>query len=148
MRRLLSLLLFFSVEVMAMYPLLSSSRNIRTHLDIPNNNFGRTHFITGKRYYNSSTTHSSAPHYVRRSKSLFAPKDDLLAEISATLSQARKKIEVAAFCLTDDRIAQQLIDAHKNRGVEVCVIMDAGNMSNKYSKAQKLIDNGVCVLRY
>ena len=146
MRKLLSLLLFFSVESIAMYPLLSSSRNIRTHLDLPNNNVGRTHFITGKRYY-SPITHSSSAQYLRRSKSLFAPKDDLLAEISNVICQAQKKIDVAAFALTDKRIADQLIDAHQ-RGVDICVIMDAGNMNNKYSKAQHLIDNGVCVMRY
>jgi phosphatidylserine/phosphatidylglycerophosphate/cardiolipin synthase-like enzyme len=147
MKKLLSLLLFFSVQATAMYPLFSSARNIRTHLDLPNNNFGRTHFITGKRYYNSPTTNPLAPQYVRRSKSLFAPKDDLLTEISTVISQAQKKIDVAAFALTDKRIADQLIDAHQ-RGVDICVIMDAGNMSNKYSKAQHLIDNGVCVMRY
>jgi len=146
MRRLLFLVLFFSAETTAMYPLLSSSRNIRTHLDLPNS-FGRTHFIAGKRHYSSQIKKPVPPNYVRRSKTLFRPKDDLLAEICKVISQAQHTIEVAAFHLTDKRIAKQLVDAHE-RGVKVCIIMDAGNMSNKYSKAQKLIDKGICVLRY
>src|SRR5258705_5890093 len=92
MRKLLSLLLFFSAETTAMYPVLSSSRNVRTCLDLPNNNLGRTHFITGKRYYHSQPTNPVSYQYPRRSKSLFAPKDDILAEISKTLCQAQKRI--------------------------------------------------------
>ncbi len=145
MKRLLFLFLFFSAETTAMHSLFPL-KNIRTHLDV-SNNFGKTHFIAGKRYYRSQTKNHLPQQYLRHSRSLFSPKDDLLAEISKVLSQAQRKIDIAAFSLTDERIVKQIIAA-KARGVEVCVIMDAGNMGTKYSKAQRLIDNGICVLRY
>lgn len=125
-------------------------RNIRTCFNA-SSNIGRTHFILNNGHSRGYSQFQPIPpstyQQIRLTKSLFAPNDDILAEISKTLSQAQKKIEIAAFCLTDARVASQLIDAHK-RGVDVCVIMDAGNMKNNYSKAQKLIDNGITVLRY
>jgi phosphatidylserine/phosphatidylglycerophosphate/cardiolipin synthase-like enzyme len=143
------------VPVMSMQHIFKSTknakpRNIRTCFNA-SNNIGRTHFVVNNghsRGYSQSQPISSCVYQqVRFTKSLFAPQDDILAEISKTLSQAQKKIDIAAFCLTDVRVANQLIDAHK-RGVDVCVIMDAGNMKNNYSKAQKLIDSGISVLRY
>lgn len=74
-------------------------------------------------------------------------KHNLSSIILSVLAQAKKNISIAAFSLTDMRIAKLLINAHKN-GVQVCLILDPGNMKHVYSKAQKLIDNGVPVWKY
>lgn len=154
-RWLLFSTLCISIPAMSMQHILKSTksvkpRNIRTCFNA-SNSIGKTHFIVNnghsRGYSQFQPIPPSAYQQIRLTKSLFAPNDDILAEISKTLSQAQKKIEIAAFCLTDARVANQLIDAQK-RGVDVCVIMDAGNMKNNYSKAQKLIDNGITVLRY
>ena len=131
-------------------------------------NFGTTHFIAG--YKNPQVQLSEEPkkkqqftidkrlpiidgssvHLVdeaRLTQSFCTMRHDISSVVLSLLEKAQKKISVAAFSLTDARIANQLIAAHK-KGIDVCVILDAGNMKQVYSKAQMLIDNGVSVWRY
>ena len=54
---------------------------------------------------------------------------------------------IAAFTLTDQRIADLIIEKYKN-GINVCVIVDASNMKQAYSKVHTLIKNKVPVWRY
>lgn len=172
MKRLLFLLVFFSVDVISMHSAMrrsaqrSTPRNVRTCLNIPSN-FGKTHFIRG---YRQSSVQSICPienqsivfdqrqpiidgssaHLIdeqRLTQSFSTIKHNISSIVLTILATGQKKITIAAFNLTDDRIVKQLIHAHK-KGIEVCVIMDGGNMKHSHSKSQKLIDNGIAVWRY
>ena len=127
-------------------------------------NFGKTHFIAGYKYHFPELVQlqpkESFVHSVVRSgntvelidtsrviQPFFTTAHDVCSIILNFLDNARSRIHIAAFSLTDVRIAEKLIAAHKN-GLDVCIIMDAGNMKQAYSKAQKLIDNGLSVWRY
>jgi len=134
MKKLL-LLLLFSLDIAAMTTTFNRASS-----------FGRTHFIRG--YHHSPILQTQNVQQQKRlSQSFFGPQDNLLSKVLKTIEEAQETIEVAAFCLTDMRIANHLIDAQK-RGVKVWVIMDASNMKNNYSKSEKLINNGITVLRY
>ncbi len=134
MKKLL-LLLFFAFDTAAMTTTLNRASS-----------FGRTHFIRG--YHHSPIVQTqNIPPRKRLSQSFFGPQDNLLSKVLKIIEEAQGTIEVAAFALTDNRIANHLIDAHK-RGVKVCIIMDSSNMKNNHSKSQKLINHGITVLRY
>jgi phosphatidylserine/phosphatidylglycerophosphate/cardiolipin synthase-like enzyme len=78
-------------------------------------------------------------------KVLFTPGDDVQVELSRTLSGARKQILVQAYLLTDNKISDALIAAHK-RGVKVQVLMDAEReRDSKGSDARRLTDAGIKV---
>jgi phosphatidylserine/phosphatidylglycerophosphate/cardiolipin synthase-like enzyme len=83
----------------------------------------------------------------RITQSFFTSIHDLSDIILNQLSGAKKSLYIAAFNLTDNRIADLLIEKQK-LGVDVCVITDASNMKHTYSKIHKLIDNKVPVWRY
>lgn len=68
----------------------------------------------------------------------FSPKDCIISTIIVPLiNDAREYVYMPIFFLTDESVAQSLIDA-KYRGVEVRVIIDAVAASNNYSKHKKL----------
>jgi phospholipase D len=173
MKRLFTaLILLFARDSVSMHRVLQSGKSI-----IPKNtqfclntprNFGTTHFIVGykepqiqpaKTIENKQKIFDVKPPFIiagssahlidatRDTQSFFTTKHDISSVVLELLAQAKKNINIAAFSLTDVRIANQLIDAHK-KGVDVCVIMDAGNMKHYSSKAQKLVDSGIIVLRY
>lgn len=83
----------------------------------------------------------------RPTQSFFTSIHDLSAIVLDQLLEAKKSIHIAAFALTDSRIADLLIEKHK-AGIEICVITDAGNMKHSYSKIHKLVENNVPVWRY
>ena len=128
-------------------------------------NFGKTHFIEG---YDSLLSvsipelktpivnekpfiiDSSSAHLIdssRQTQSFFTTIHDIPSIILELINQAQESISVEAFSLTDVRIADALIAAHK-RGVKVSVIMDESKMKERHSKSQKLINNGICVMCY
>jgi phosphatidylserine/phosphatidylglycerophosphate/cardiolipin synthase-like enzyme len=80
-------------------------------------------------------------------QAFFTSVHDLADIVISLIAQARKNLCIAAFTLTEPRIANLVIEKHKN-GVQVCVIVDAGNMKQAYSKVHELIDNNVPVWRY
>ena len=127
-------------------------------------NFGKTHFIVGykaepaieKTVKRITVDHipliksGSSVHLIDESRevqSFFTIVHNVSSIVLDVLAKAQKSIRVAAFALTDPDITKRLIDAHK-KGIDVLVIMDSGNMDKPYSKAKKLIKNGIKVLRY
>jgi len=172
MNRLLLLLIIASVDAVGMHRVLQSSakrvtpKNTQLCLNAPRN-FGTTHFILGysepayKVRHNTqkqiisfsekpSIINGSSAHLLDSellTQSFFTTQHDISSVVLTLLEQAQKNISIAAFSLTDLRIANQLIAAHNN-GIDVAVILDAGNMKQYHSKAQKLIDNGISVWRY
>src|SRR5260221_14474204 len=101
MKRIIWLLIVSTYfPVMSMQYILKSTRsvnprNIRTCFNV-SSNIGKTHFILNNGHSRGYSQFQPIPASVyqqaRLTKSLFAPDDDILAEISKTLSQARKKI--------------------------------------------------------
>lgn len=170
------LILFFSVDAMSMSRVLQPTKiapkTMHGYLQKPRN-FGVTHFILG--YKKPALLAQSLPievtekkqtklvldtkplimaggsaHLIdktRRIQPFFSLIHDITSIILAVLAQAEKDIKIAAFSLTDGRIASELLAAHK-RGIDVCIILDAGNMKQPYSKGQKLVDNGIPVWCY
>jgi phosphatidylserine/phosphatidylglycerophosphate/cardiolipin synthase-like enzyme len=58
------------------------------------------------------------------------------------LGNAKRTILVQAYSFTSAPIAKALLDAHK-RGVQVQVILDKDNRTDKYSAADFLANQGV-----
>lgn len=128
-------------------------------------NFGTTHFIIGYQKKNKPVKrpkdvkiideqepiiNGSSVHLLDDSRlvqSFFPSVHNIPSIILEILAQAQKSIKIAAFALTDKRISNQLIEAHK-KGVDVSVIMDANNAKMPYSKGRMLADNKISVKYY
>lgn len=128
-------------------------------------NFGTTHFIIGYNGNNNSKKRAQKKHSVfqkkqgvlldsvslidknRISQSFFTTVHDLSPLLLEIMSEAKKCLYIAAFTLTDFRIVNHVLNAHKN-GVDVCVITDASSMKNMHSKIHMLVDGNVEVWCY
>ena len=53
----------------------------------------------------------------------FSPGDECQSAIKRLLNQARKSVDICVFTITDDRIAQTIVETHQ-RGVAVRIITD------------------------
>lgn len=80
-------------------------------------------------------------------RAFFVPQDEVKMLLLGLIYAERAAIKVAAFCLTDDYIAQALVAAHK-RGVHVEVVVDASCLSVKSNKVQMLRNAGIYVWVY
>ncbi len=138
-------------------------------------NFGTTHFIVGykdNQFIDKSQDTIDTSHTIvntkrtskelsrkkqnngaelidsnRTTQSFFTTIHDISDILLQIISQAQKSLYIATFNLTDQRIANLIVEKHKN-GVDVCIIVDAGNMKQMHSKIQYLINNNICVLSY
>ncbi len=72
----------------------------------------------------------------------FSPRGGITDMIVQELNSAKKSIEVQAYSFTSAPIAQALVDAHR-RGVNVRVILDKSQKTEKYSSATYLTNAGV-----
>lgn len=75
---------------------------------------------------------------------LFSPGPDCLEGILGCIRSARRTIDVCVFTITDDRIAEALLDAHEQR-VLVRVITDNDKASDRGSDVWKLERRGIPV---
>lgn len=93
----------------------------------------------------SSSSHkiasSSSNVYVR---SFFFPSESSFSELQRALSSARSTIDVCVFTITDDDIANVLIQAHR-RGIKVRVISDNDQAASRGSDIAKLASHGIPV---
>ena len=74
----------------------------------------------------------------------FAPDGGCLDALVWQIDAARKSIDVQAFMLTTERIAEPLIAAH-GRGVAVRVIFDAEQAADRFSLDERLAEAGIPV---
>ena len=72
----------------------------------------------------------------------FSPHGHCTDAIVEQINKAAKTIRVQAYSFTSAPIAQALIDAHK-RGVDITVVLDASQRSDKYSSATFLLNQGI-----
>jgi phosphatidylserine/phosphatidylglycerophosphate/cardiolipin synthase-like enzyme len=75
----------------------------------------------------------------------FTPGQNCTQTIVQTLDLAKRSIQAQAYSFTSAPIAKALLDAHK-RGVQVQVILDKSQRSDKYSSADFLANQGVPVV--
>jgi phosphatidylserine/phosphatidylglycerophosphate/cardiolipin synthase-like enzyme len=75
----------------------------------------------------------------------FTPGGNCTDAIVKALSDAKRTILVQAYSFTSAPIAKALLDAHK-RGVQVQVILDKSQRSEKYSSADFLANQGVSTM--
>lgn len=73
-----------------------------------------------------------------KSEVLFSPENNCVAKVCALFMQARQKVDVCVFTITDDRIASAIIAAHRRR-VNIRIITDD-------TKAEDL-GSDICFLR-
>lgn len=78
------------------------------------------------------------------SEAHFSPNDDCPARIMRLFADARTKADVCVFTITDDRLADALIDAHA-RGVKLRVITDNDKSHDLGSDIERIEAAGVDV---
>lgn len=78
------------------------------------------------------------------SEAHFSPIDDCPARIMRLFADARTKADVCVFTITDDRLADALIDAHA-RGVKLRVITDNDKSHDLGSDIERIEAAGVAV---
>ena len=72
----------------------------------------------------------------------FSPKGGCTEAVVANVDKARSTILVQAYSFTSAPIAKALVDAHK-RGVNIEVILDKSNLTEKYSSADFVSHAGI-----
>lgn len=72
----------------------------------------------------------------------FSPRGGATDLVVKTIEQAQKSILVQAYSFTSAPIAKALVTA-KNRGIDVRVILDKSQKTERYSSATYLTNNGV-----
>jgi phosphatidylserine/phosphatidylglycerophosphate/cardiolipin synthase-like enzyme len=74
----------------------------------------------------------------------FSPDRGATALVVKTIGEAKQTIRVAAYSFTSKPIAEALLDAHK-RGIDVEVVVDKSNATDRYTAATLLANQGVPV---
>lgn len=75
----------------------------------------------------------------------FSPQDDAInTALIPLIENAKQYVYIPMFIITHKKLSQALADAYK-RGVDVRIILDATNASNKYSTHEALRKSGVLV---
>lgn len=113
----------------------------------PTSQFGKTHFIVGFPHKEYKPVRQKPRRQTGRKRVLFSPDDDVRAELLKLINAERGSIKLAIFLLTDKKITQALLAAHK-RGVQIEVVTDPSNMNKVYSKVKRLKKWGVPVFVY
>lgn len=72
----------------------------------------------------------------------FSPGLDCLNKINQLISQAEKNLEICVFTITDDRIVDEIMEAHR-RGVSVRIISDNHKSEDRGSDIKKLANRGL-----
>ncbi|MCB9745526.1 MAG: hypothetical protein H6740_23305 [Alphaproteobacteria bacterium] len=77
-------------------------------------------------------------------RAFFGPGDPMVEQLESLVRRAQRRIDVAVFTITDNRLAQALLDAHR-RGVQVRVLTDDEKAHDKGSDVFALAERGVPV---
>ena len=79
-----------------------------------------------------------------RAEVYFSPGPDCLDAISAQLRSARTQVDICVFTITDNRLAEQILAAHR-RKVRVRIVTDDDKAHDRGSDAFKLSEAGIDV---
>lgn len=74
----------------------------------------------------------------------FSPGTDILETISDLLNQAKKTIEICVFTITDNRLAADIVQAHR-RGIRVRIITDDKKLYDHGSSVKEMRNAGIPV---
>lgn len=77
-------------------------------------------------------------------ESYFAPQDDCPRRICSLLNQARNKVDICVFTITDDRVSDTIIDTHE-RKVSVRIITDDDKSGDRGSDVERFSRAGISV---
>jgi cardiolipin hydrolase len=80
----------------------------------------------------------------RIEEAYFSPGNDCAARIVRLVSEARERMEVCVFTITDNRIADSLLEAH-SRGVAVRIVTDDQKARDPGSDVARLARAGIAV---
>lgn len=78
------------------------------------------------------------------SRALFGPEDPMAATLVSILQGARKSMDIAVFTITDDRLREHIIAAHR-RGVHVRILSDDDKAYDRGSDVFELRQLGIDV---
>lgn len=79
-----------------------------------------------------------------RAEALFSPGDDCVKRLIGLIEVARKTLDVCVYTITDDRIAEALLAAHR-RSVRLRVLSDIAKTQDPGSDVVRLARSGVAV---
>jgi len=74
----------------------------------------------------------------------FSPGEDCLSSILFELSKASRQVQICVFTISDDRIANKIIDCHR-RGVSVKILTDNDKSFDRGSDVDKFVKAGIPV---
>jgi phosphatidylserine/phosphatidylglycerophosphate/cardiolipin synthase-like enzyme len=95
--------------------------------------FGAVLFI-----FCSSSSFLSATSWV-----YFSPKDKVGNHLIRHINESKKRIYAAIYNFTDKDVAQALIDAKKNKGIDIQVVTDQSCLQSEHGKIELLKENGI-----
>ncbi len=75
----------------------------------------------------------------------FSPGDTCRNKIISLVNNARHKIEICVFTISDNTITQSILEAHR-RGILVTIITDNDKANDKGSDVNRLSEEGVMVI--
>ena len=79
-----------------------------------------------------------------RSRAYFSPGEDCLRALQELIGGARSRLDICVYTVTDDRLAEEIVAAHK-RGVEVRIVTDDDKAGDEGSDAVDLARRGLAV---
>ena len=85
-----------------------------------------------------------APARAARAEAHFSPGDDCPRAIRGLLERARRTADVCVFTITDDRLAEAILDAHR-RGVAVRIVTDDEKAEDLGSDIGRFEASGIAV---
>jgi mitochondrial cardiolipin hydrolase len=86
----------------------------------------------------------NAPRAAAPPSAHFSPGPDCLAQIVSRLQNAKQSVDICVFTITDDRITQPILAAHR-RGVKVRIITDNDKANDFGSDIDQFFRAGVAV---
>ena len=79
---------------------------------------------------------------VKRSRAWFGPPDPMVETLVSLIDGSRRTLAAAVFTITDDRVSEALIRAHR-RGVAVRILTDGDKTRDPGSDARRLQNAGI-----
>jgi len=142
------LIIFSTVSIFIasiMHHLISNN----TQFTIFPQNFGKTHFIQGVTTYPEIRQDKAKKQHIAPPKveTYFCPSPDVCEKLCSLIYNEKQKINIAIYTITENKIAQALIDA-KKRGVVVEIITDRSSALDRFTKIGKLYNNNIHVFLY
>lgn len=72
----------------------------------------------------------------------FSPKDNCPQRIRSLFAEAKSRVDICVFTITDDRLTSSVLDAHR-RGIRIRIITDDDKAADPGSDADKLAEAGI-----